>query len=90
MTTKNITKISLLCLLTLFSSGCVGSTLIYGPDETPQGDYPDLHSVPDKPHFDSPQEAQKLEQNLEAGYEESLALNKRLRNESKPSHTPIF
>ena len=89
MKTKNVIKLPFSCLLAALSSGCVGSTLLYGPDETPRGAYPDLHSVPDKPDFASPQKAQELEQDLEAGYEESLALNERLRRETKAS-SPTF
>jgi hypothetical protein len=83
-------KLPFVCLLAALSSGCVGSTLLYGPDETPRGDYPDLHSVPDKPNFATPQKAQELEQDLEAGYEDSLALNERLRREAKASAIPAF
>jgi hypothetical protein len=77
------------CLSALMCSGCVGSALVHG-DDAPQGDYPDLHSVPDRPAFNPDAESTATEVELEQGYEADLAKNEALRAQITHKPAPVF
>ncbi|MCE2951282.1 MAG: hypothetical protein ACK5TR_04860 [Alphaproteobacteria bacterium] len=77
------------CLSALMCSGCVGSALVHG-DDAPQGDYPDLHSVPDRPAFTPDAESTATEVELEQGYEADLAKNEALRAQITHKPAPVF
>ncbi len=77
------------CLGALLCSGCVGSALVHG-DDAPKGDYPDLHSVPDRPAFTPDAESTATEVELEEGYEADLAKNEALRAQITRKPAPVF
>ena len=80
---------SFLLLIALSCAGCAGSDLVYGPEEAPHGDFPDLHDVPDKPDFVTRKDAGDLEEKMTSGYAESVARHDAQRRAAGLESSPI-
>tara|TARA_A100000171_G_scaffold53015_1_gene75409 strand:- start:4178 stop:4450 length:273 start_codon:yes stop_codon:yes gene_type:complete len=80
--TKRLLFLALPLFASLVLTGCIGSDFLYG-DDSPKGEFPSLHSVPDRPITLKTQETFDAErQKIEQSHQQALKEAKHLRREA--------
>lgn len=76
-----------LFLMTLFLSGCIGTTLTQRSTDLSQS-YPSLHSVPERPPKINFKKTDEELKEFEQNYKKKIKMNEELRNSTPPVTKP--